>query len=144
MLLPTLKKEKIVPLIYTRDPNVSNELLRILSAGADCMRVMKRLAPGTDEDKLYGRVSAGIVTSGDRINAIDLLLLSKKYKRFTEKLAKTEIYAMAAGIASGAVLSLLGVGVPSFAYVIWQLLWFGAVRIVTRRTFIQKNDKSGK
>lgn len=145
MLLPTLKEEKIVPLIYTRDPNVSNELLRILSAGADCMRVMKRLAPGSDEDKLYSRVSAGIVTYGDKINAIDVLLLTKKYARFTELVSKVEHYAMTAGLAVSVVLSLLGVfGVPSFAYVLWQLGWCAAVRIATRRAFGLIKSKSSK
>ncbi len=124
MILPTLKQQKIVPLIYTRDPNVSNELLKTLSAGSDCMRVMKRLAPGTGEDKLYGRVSAGVVTYGDKMSAIDVLLLSKDYKNHIEKTERLGYYAMSIGIAVAAVLSVLGQtgAAPSIVFTLWQII----------------------
>ena len=137
MLLPTLKKEGIVPLIYTRDPKVSNELLRILSAGNDCMRVMKRLIPGSDEDKLYRRVSAGIVTNGDKINAINIVLLAKKYKKFGERLRASGLYAMIGGLALGVVLSLAGLTVPSLALGVWQLLWCLVLHFAGSRNFMQ-------
>ena len=137
MLLPTLKEEGIVPLIYTRDPNVSNELLRTLSAGSDCMRVMKRLVPGSDEDKLYRRVSAGIVTNGDKINAINIVLLTKKYKKFGERLSASGLYAMIGGLVGGIVLSLAGVTLPSLALGVWQLLWCLVLRFAGSRNFMQ-------
>ncbi len=143
MILPTLKQQKIVPLIYTRDPNVSNELLKTLSAGSDCMRVMKRLAPGTGEDKLYGRVSAGVVTYGDKMSAIDVLLLSKDYKRHIEKIEKAEYYAMSVGIAVSAVLSVLGqtASVPSLIFALWQLILIGAVGFVCYFKFLRGKKK---
>jgi hypothetical protein len=147
MLLPTLKEEKIVPLIYTRDPNISNELLRTLSAGADCMRVMKRLVPGSDEDKLYRRVSAGIVTGGDKINAINVVLLTKKYKRFSERLAKSEIWAMGAGLVVSVVLSLAGVLTNPWLLplaVLWQLGWCLVLHLSGRKTFFSDGDKGAK
>ena len=147
MLLPTLKEEKIVPLIYTRDPNISNELLRTLSAGADCMRVMKRLVPGSDEDKLYRRVSADIVTGGDKINAINIVLLTKKYKRFSERLAKSEIWAMGAGLVVSVVLSLAGVLTNPWLLplaVLWQVGWCLVLHLSGRKTFFSDGDKSSK
>jgi hypothetical protein len=72
MLLPSIKEEGIVPLIYTRDPNLSNELLRTLSAGSDSMRVMKKYDPiSLDDSKIYGRISAELVTYGNTINTIN-------------------------------------------------------------------------
>ncbi|MBQ2876660.1 MAG: hypothetical protein IJE25_06600 [Clostridia bacterium] len=122
MLLPTLKEEGIVPLIYTGDPNVSNDLLKMLSAGADCMRVVKRLTPVPEDDKLYSRVSAGVVTYGDKINAIDVLLLTKKYKRFLRAVSRAELVAMGVGTLAAVVLLLVGVGVPACFLALWQLV----------------------
>ena len=121
MLLPTLKKEGIVPLIYTRDPNVSNELLKTLSAGADCMRVMKRLLPGTDDDPLYRRVSAGMVTYGDKLSTINMILLAKRYRKISSLFEKLEIASMGVGAVVSAVLSLaLSTPLPSIVYAAWQ------------------------
>lgn len=143
MILPTLKQQKIVPLIYTRDPNVSNELLKTLSAGADCMRVMKRLAPGADEDKLYGRVSAGVVTYGDKMSAIDVLLLSKDYKRYLDGVERAGHYAMSLGMAVSAVLSVLGMvaAVPSFVFALWQLVLVGALSFAAWLKFLKGKKK---
>ncbi len=136
MVLPMLKEQKVVPLIYTRDPNVSNELLRTLSAGSDCMRVMKRLRPGTDEDVLYSHVSAGVVTYGDKINAIDVILLTKKFRKFIETMNRVELYSMGGGIALAAVLSLAGLGAPAvLACVLWQLGWTVGLRIASYLSF---------
>ena len=139
MILPALKQQKIVPLIYTRDPNVSNELLKTLSAGADCMRVMKRLAPGADEDKLYGRVSAGVVTYGDKMSAIDVLLLSKDYKRYIDTVERISLYAMSLGIAAPAVISVLGLTgvVPSLVFALWQLVLIGALSFASWFKFLK-------
>ncbi|MBQ8879844.1 MAG: hypothetical protein IJY69_03260 [Clostridia bacterium] len=138
MVLPMLKEQKVVPLIYTRDPNVSNELLRTLSAGSDCMRVMKRLRPGTDEDVLYSHVSAGVVTYGDKINAIDVVLLTKQYRKFIDKINRIELYSMGAGVAIAAVLSLAKLGaLAALAGIVWQLGWSVALRVASYLSFKQ-------
>ena len=136
MLLPSLKDEGIIPLIYTRDPNVSNELLRTLSAGADCMRVVKKLTPYAADDKLYHRISSGVVTYGDKINAINVILLAKKYKKFGIRLNSSELYAMGAGTALAVMLSLLGMFVvPSAVFGLWQLAWCAVLFVVGKRAF---------
>ena len=137
MLLPSIKAEGIVPLIYTRDPNISNELLLALSAGSDSMRVMKKYYPKTEEDeKTYRRVSAELVTYGDNINAINVILLTKKYKKFSEQLSGTELYAATFTAAVAAVLSILGVStIPVIVYSIWQLAWCVVLRLASKRAF---------
>ena len=140
MLIPTLKAEKIVPLIYTADPNVSHELCKMLSAGSDCMRVMKRLAPVCDDEKIYGRISAGMVTYGDKINAIDVLLLTKKYRRYLSAVSKAELYVMGAGLGCAAALALF---VPSFwtaSLVLWQGGVCAALGAALRFIFGKKKD----
>ena len=139
MLLPSLKDEGIVPLIYTRDPNVSNELLRTLTAGSDCMRVVKKLTPYAADDKLYRRISSGVVTYGDKINAINVILLAKKHKKFASRLNASELYAMGAGTALAVVLALLGMFVvPSAVFGLWQLAWCAVLYIAGKRTFREK------
>lgn len=137
MLLPALKAEGIVPLIYTRDPNISGELLKTLSAGSDCMRVMKKYDPiSSDEGKLYRRVSAKLVTYGDKINAINMVLLTKKYKKFSERLSGTELYATAIGAALAIVLALCNMTtIPAVIFALWQISWCIVLRIASKNTF---------
>ena len=100
------------------------------------MRVMKRLTPGTDEDKLYSHVSAGVVTYGDKINAIDVILLTKQYKKFITAMNKVELYSMGAGIVLASVLSLAGLGSGAvLACLIWQVGWSLALRIASHLSF---------
>ena len=138
MILPSLRSEGIVPIIYTRDPNVSNELLRTLTAGADCMRVMKRLLPGTDDDPLYRRVSAGLVTYGDKLNAINMILLSKRHARTVSLLGKISLYGMVIGaVIAAAVALFLKTPVPSLVFGCWQLL-LSATSAITGRIVLHK------
>ena len=136
MLLPTLKDEGIIPVIYTRDPNVSNELLRILSAGNDCMRVVKRTTPDTGTEMIYRNVSAGVVSYGDKINAINIVLLAKRYKKLLTRMQNIEMYAMGAGLGLGVLLSVLGMfTVPSFVFGLWQLAWCVVLAIAAHSAF---------
>ena len=56
---------------------VSSELLETLTAGVGDMRVVKLYAP-LKEEKVYNRVSASVVTFGDRLDASGMVVLSKK------------------------------------------------------------------
>jgi hypothetical protein len=105
------------------------------------MRVMKRLTPAPDEETIYSRVSAGVVTYGDKINAIEILLLSKNYKKYTEALETAEVYAMAAGLLAATVLSIAGVAVPTFAFAIWQIGCLAAIRIAGAIFFAPEKNK---
>ena len=137
MLLSSIKAEGIVPLIYTRDPNLSNELLKTLSAGSDSMRVMRRYHPITpDDEKIYRRVSAELVTYGDHINAINVILLAKKYKKFAEQLSGTELYSTVFSAAAAVVLALLGVStVPVIVLSLWHLAWCVVLRVASKKAF---------
>ncbi len=123
-VLPDLRKNGIVPLVYTRDPNITNDLLKTLTANQGIMRVMKKTDIPTSNDDSYTRIGAGIVTFGDKMNAISAVLLAKKYSTLDQKLSKAEIAVMALGAASAAVLSLCGITLPSFAVAAWQLLTY--------------------
>lgn len=124
MQLPSLSEEGIVPLIYTRDPNVNEDLLRALTAGSKAICVLKKLSLPTD-DKLYHRVSAGLVTTGDKTNVLNMLLMSKKYVRFQARTAITEITAMLVGSILAVILSLGSMVslIPSVLFAVWQITW---------------------
>jgi hypothetical protein len=137
MLLPAIKEEGIVPLIYTRDPNISNELFKTLSVGSDSMRVMKKYQPLSDNEyKVYRRVSAELVTYGNNINTINTVLLTKKYAKFARQLSGTELYSTVFTAAIAAVLAIAGINsIPVIIYSLWHVVWCVVLRIASKRAF---------
>ena len=138
MLLPSIKEEKIIPLIYTRDPNISNDLLKALCAGSDSMRVMKKYYTlAEDENKVYERISAEVVICGNNINTLNTVLITKKYAKFADQLTGTELYATVFTAGLSAVLSVFGVSaaIPAFIFALWQIAWCLVLRITSKRAF---------
>ncbi len=137
MLLPILKKEKIVPLIYTKDPNISNDLLMILNSNQDLMRVMKEMIDADDTEKqTFANISSGLVTLGDKVNAINMLLLSRKYARFTSSAATTVFISSIVGAALASVLVLGGMSLlPSVIVGAWQGVWCAVLYIMSQNNF---------
>lgn len=144
MLLPTIREEGVIPLIYTRDPNISNELLNMLTASTDVMRVVRMYRP-IPEEKVYGRVSADMITYGDKLDATSMVLLSKKYKKFSDLMQFAQICSSGIGALLALVLSLIGINVftPLIA-VIWQIVWCFGIRVMSKMNFLksesEKND----
>lgn len=144
-ILPSLRERKIVPLIYTRDPNISNELLKTLTAGQGTMRVLKRYDTPEEDTQSLLRASAGIVTFGDKMNAIRTVLLSKKYSDLQKKLSLAEIITMSVGCAAAVILSILRINVPSALYALWQAAACIALGVAVKRIFaVNKNDKENE
>ena len=136
MLLPTLEDEGITPLVYTRDPNITNELISTLTAGADKIRVLKLQSSPFTDDIVYRKISAGMVTTGDKNNAINMILLSKRYSRLQSRLAVTELLSMTVGGVLAVVLSIGGMLlVPSFALAAWHAAWCGVLHFISIKTF---------
>ena len=141
MILPSLREAGITPLVFTRDPNVSNELLASLTAGAGDMRVLKLYAP-LKEQKVYGRVSAGMVTYGDKLDAASMIVLSKKYKNFSFHIKFAELCAAGIGVLLALALSLIGFSrVTVLIATLWQLLMCGVVNILSKRVFLSDAKK---
>lgn len=135
-ILPSLRERKIVPLIYTRDPNISNELLKTLTAGQGAMRVLKRFDTPEEDSKSLLRVSAGVVSFGDKMSAIRTVLLAKKYSSLQSKLSVLEIIAMSVGCAAAVVLSILRVGIPSVFLALWHVSSCVALLAVMKKIFV--------
>ena len=141
MTLPSLRESGIVPLVYTRDPNVSTELLNTLTAGAGGISVVKLYRP-LKEETVYNRISASMVTFGDRLDAAEMIVLSKKYKNFSNYVRFAEISAMAVGVVLSLALTLIGFGrFTVLAAALWQVIWCTAMRFASK-TFFVKKEKS--
>ncbi len=140
-ILPDIRKNGIVPLVYTRDPNISNELLKTLTAGQGTIRVMKKTDRPSSDVKSYTKLDAGVVTFGDKMNAIAAVLLAKKYTALQEKLLKTELVLTALGAITAAVLVLLGIKVPSVGIAVWQVALAVGLNIVSARALLPKKRK---
>ncbi len=141
MILPELREQGITPLVYTRDPNISDELLRNLSAGGDFMRVCRLYAPAK-ADRIYGRVSAGMITYGDKIDAANTVLLAKKFRSFSLGAHFAELCSMVIGIILAIMLSVVGMkGAATLVAAVWQIVWFMLVRTISYRVFLRENRK---
>ena len=142
MTLPSLREAGIVPLVYTRDPNVSSELLNTLTTGAGGISVVKLYRP-LKEETVYNRVSASMVTYGGKLEAAEMVVLSKKYKSFSNYVRFAEISAMAVGVVFSLVLTLIGFGrFTVLAAALWQVIWCTAMRFASKTFFVkeEKND----
>ena len=146
MVLPLLKKEGIVPLIYTRDPNINDELLKLLTTGIDSMRVMKLSTPvSSDESEKSRGESATVVTAGDKMDVAGIVLHSKKHARFSDRLGSSEVYASAVGSVLAVLLSFFGMlSVPAFVFSVWQISWCFIMRIAGRRALAPERQRKGK
>ena len=141
MLLPDLKEKKIVPLIYTRDPNITAELLKVLTLGEDIIRVMKKYVPRTAEEKTYRRVDSGIVTHGNKDSAINMVLLAKKYASFQTAFEATELISMIVGAVLAVILALGDMFViPATLLAFWQIVWCAVLYVRSKLTFKRPND----
>lgn len=137
MTLPSLREAGIIPLVYTRDPNVSSELLATLTAGNGNMRVVKLYKP-LKEEKVYNRVSASMVSYGDKLDAAGMMVLSKKYKSFSIHVRFAELCAMIVGVVLALVLSLIGFGrVTVLLAAIWQPVWCFVLRLLSKTVFLK-------
>ena len=146
MTLPLLKKEGVVPLIYTRDPNINDELLQLLTAGTDSMRVMKLLTPVSSDETLRSREeTATIVTAGDKMDVANIVLLSKKYKRFSDRLRSSELCASIVGAVLAVLLAFSGtLSAPAFVFSVWQIAWCFVVRIASNRALAPERQRKNK
>ena len=144
LLLSAMREEKIVPLVYTRDFNINNDFMRILTGGSDVIRVMRKYTP-VKEKTVYGKINSTLVTKGDKTSAIELILTAKRYSKFQSFLSVTELSAA----ASGAVLAILiAIGnmtasLPTIILAIWQLGWTVALGIMSRKNF-RTREKGNK
>ena len=144
MLLPIFKEQGITPLVYTTDPNITNELVGFLTVGEELIRVLKKPALSPDGKKLYRKISSAAVTLGDKSRAVNMILLAKRYSAFQSGLALTELVSMIVGAAFGAVLSLGNMfAVPSVALALWQAAWCGVLYFRSKKCFgVSKSESA--
>ncbi len=141
MLLPRLREEGIVPLIYTRDPNLTNEFMKVFTYGEDVIRIMKKPYHGAADDKIYRRVSAGIVTLGDKLSAVNMVLLSKKYTTYQAKMSRAEIISLVLGLIISLSLAFSGSTlIPVSALALWQILECIFIYVKTALSSEKKKD----
>lgn len=142
MLLPLFEDYGIKPLIYTRDPNITEKFITSLTAGVDKMRILKKSDLYKAMSPIYKSVSSGMVTLGDKNNAINMIILAKRYDALSNKIKKAELISSGVGIALALALSLAGLTVPSVILGVWHVLWCAGLHIVSSKKFSkQKTDK---
>ncbi len=146
MLLPSLREAGITPLIYTRDPNITGDLLKALTLGGANVRVMKKYNDKSEDDPLYTRLDGGIVTLGDKTAVLNMILLCKRYRKFTLRMEKLLSIATVVGAVFGGLLSLLLTPIlPIWAYAVWHSAWLAFFAVASHTTFrLPKNTQKEK
>lgn len=141
MMIPALRDAGIIPLVYTRDPNISSELLSTLTAGTANMRVVK-LYNTVEEQTAASRADAKMVTYGDKLDAAGMIILAKKSNKLALHVKFTELCAMGAGVVMAIALSIFGLGefTPIVAS-LWQILTCVALRFITKSVFLKESKK---
>jgi hypothetical protein len=135
MLIPILEDAKIKPLVYTRDPNITNALISGLTVGADKIRVMKK-NDTLSAEVIYRKASAGMMTNGDKSNVINMILLAKRYENLQSYFALTEMISMIVGCLLAAVLAIGGMSIlPSIALAIFQIAWCAILHLISSVSF---------
>ncbi len=140
MILPYLKEQGIIPLIYTRDPNVNNDLVKTLTMGDDVIRVMKKDGGKTTEEKTYRHLSSSIVTLSDRTSVVSIARIARKYIAHQSNLSVTELISMIVGAALAALVAVGGmIDATAMGIVlgisVWQAAWCIALGIRSRIAF---------
>ena len=121
-LLAIFAEEKIVSLVYTKDPNIDGALMKHLASDRDLIRVIVNEEMPASE-AVSEKASVGLVSAVDKSGAISLLLLCRRYVRMQKNLVSATLLAMGSGAFLGIMLSIFGLlrSLPSIAYGVWQV-----------------------
>jgi hypothetical protein len=142
-ILSEMKDNGMIPLVYTRDFNINNELMSLLTGGDDIIRV-KREYDTPKEKRVFGKIKSSMVTFGGKTEALSLLLTAKKYVHFKGLISVIELASCLTGAALAAAISLCNMtaALPVAALVLWQIGWSIAFRIMSKKNFNpRKKDK---
>ena len=108
LMISSFIKNGITPLIYTRDPNVNNNLVSFLIGGKCKARVMKKNSVLPKEREVYKSLSATAVTVGGKNDAIDIVMSSKKYVAMQNNAKMFELVASSLGAVVAVALFVFG------------------------------------
>ena len=137
--IPSLRDAGIIPLVYTRDPNVSNELLATLTAGNATVRVVKLYNP-VPEEHSESRTSARMVTYGDRLDAASMVVLAKKYHKFSLYLKFAELSAAIIGVLLAIGLSFIGLVKFTVMFAaLWHIITCTVIRLISKAVFLKES-----
>lgn len=149
--LSYMKAHGITPLVYSRDPNLDNDLFRFLTGGVDIIRVMKRTTPAPERETVYRRLSSPAVSKGGRGDMLDAVILAKRYGALQSQISLTELSAAAIGSALAAIIAVSGLtaGLPTVLVGAWQLVFCLALSVMSKKSFRiprtkRKPKKSGR
>ena len=133
----SVKYDKIfIPAVDANDPNITPDLLRALTLGGAKVRVMKKYNARSEDNPLYPRLDGGIVTLGERSGMLNMLLLAKRYRKFTRTVEILLLASTLVGSLLGGLLSILYTPMLSIlAYMLWHGAWLTFFAIFARVTF---------
>ena len=145
LMINSFIEQGITPLIYTRDPNVNNELVNFLAGGKCPIRVMKKYSVLPETKPVYKSLSSALVTVGDKTDAIDAILMAKSYVASQSEIRMFELVASVLGaiVAVALFVFVAPASINLSALVgVWHMLLGIAFYAFGRRIF--KGKRKGK
>ncbi len=140
-LLSEFAEENIVSLVYTKDFNITNDLMRYLAKDRDVIRVLRD--DETGEDAVQEKLSVGLVAK-DKESAISLLLLCHRYAKLQKTLVSAFWFVLGSGLFLGSMLAAFGLlsVLPSVAYGAFQIALIVAMAIYVSRSLDGRKKKN--
>jgi len=97
---------------------------------------MKKYVPRTTEEKTYRHIDSGIVTYGDKDNAINMILSAKKYSAFLSSISVTELVCMMISSVAAVIAAISGnYSIPVTLFALWHFIWCGILFVRSKLTF---------
>jgi hypothetical protein len=134
----------VTPLIYTRDPNITNELVDFLVGGKCAIRVMKKKSVLPESRTVYKSLSSGIVTVGDKSDAVSALMSAKSYAALQSEIRIFELVVSLLGAVVAAALFAFDFDASKLSALLgaWHILIGIAFFAVSHRLF--KGKRKGR
>jgi hypothetical protein len=144
LMINSFIENGVTPLIYTRDPNITNELVDFLVGGKCAIRVMKKKSVLPESRTVYKSLSSGIVTVGDKSDAVSALMSAKSYAALQSEIRIFELVVSLLGAVVAAALFAFDFDASKLSALLgaWHILIGIAFFAVSHRLF--KGKRKGR
>jgi hypothetical protein len=107
LLVGSLIEKGIKPLVYTRDPNVTEDLINFLAGNKSNARILKK-SGAKSENVVYKSLCASFVTIGEKTDAVCDLMIAKNYKQLMLSLSVVQLLLSLSGLLVGCAAFFFG------------------------------------
>lgn len=144
-MLSEMNESGIVPLVYTRDFNITGEFMKGLTRGNDVIRVMRKYDTAKEQSP-RARVCSAAVVAPEKESALSEIVTAKKYSSLISLLSLLEVSLASFGALAAVVIALIGKTfvIPSVAYAVYQIAVSAVFSIIGKSYFKIKETQNAE